>query len=192
MLKKLYPVLVLAACLYQLPLAAQLMPCEGGRTYWVVNKDSIHYAMEIPGRGRATEKENTILVDNDRLTCEIIRKNTYADPGAKNPDLKLLLKHMALETDSASRQVKTRLKLQVQSVPISEEQEVMLWHYELPEKADPGIKARVHASLILNEHIITLSSPQFNSQGFDEVKDFLMEMMSKVKWQEDMSRICKN
>lgn len=190
MLKKLYPVLVLAACLYQLPLAAQLMPCEGGRTYWVVNKDSIHYVMEIPGRGRATEKENTILVDNDRLTCEIIRKNTYADPGAKNPDLKLLLKHMALETDSASRQVKTRLKLQVQSVPISEEQEVMVWHYELPVGMKQEIKAEIHVSIMMGGNIVTFSSPQFNGQEFDAVKDFLLEVISTLKVVQDPELPC--
>lgn len=185
-------ILMLAAGFYQLSLAAQIMPCEGGKTYWVLNRDSVYYAIDIPGRATATENKQTILVDSDPLSCGIVLKNKYADAGGKNPDLKLMVKHMGLETDKASKQLKTKLKMQVQSAPISEDQEAMIWYYELPEGAEPGTKAHVNASLIIREHIITLSSPQFSSQNFESVKDFLMEMISKLKTQEDVSRICEN
>ncbi|MDD3686928.1 MAG: hypothetical protein PHE56_09205, partial [Bacteroidales bacterium] len=76
---------------------------------------------------------------------------------------------------------KTKINLQMQLAPISAEQSVLIWFFEMPEGHNQEVKYQVFANLVLGDKIFGLSSSQFADQNLDNIKDFLMDVISTVK-----------
>jgi hypothetical protein len=76
---------------------------------------------------------------------------------------------------------------------LSSDKTVLIWFFEMPSSVSQEVKHQVFANIIVGDKIFGLSSSQFADQKLDDVKNFLMDVIStlkKVDNKNDFDKLC--
>ncbi|PKP21744.1 MAG: hypothetical protein CVU05_06095 [Bacteroidetes bacterium HGW-Bacteroidetes-21] len=171
--------------------AQSVVTCDSTLSFWVIPNDSINYTLNLSGRVQTTEKPMVIAVNNYALQYLIVEKKYYTEEKGDNSDLKILIRYALSECEYLSNMYKTKLNLQMQKAPVSNNNEVLIWYYAMPEDLNEQVKYQVYANLVLGDKIFGIASPQFSDQTLNEIKDFLMDVISTLKQIEEPEKLCK-
>ncbi len=175
--------------------SAQIMKCKSGTTYWVLTQnDSTHYVLGTLMPVKQMQRRNIVQVGEFVVQAMNVDKVPYVG-GADTTHLAMLSRYATEELDFISKQMKTKLELAMIKSHFGEGQgvDVLIWSHIMPETISKEVKAQIFANIIIGDRIFGLSSPQFNDQTFQAVRDFLMDMISTVKVirnQAELSGLC--
>ena len=159
----------------------QVFKCNTSKSYWTFEKNDTFFAVKLDGNIKETERKNVISVDNYVLQNIILDKTKFIKEGEDNSDLKLLIKYAMSEAEYLSSQFKTKINIQMQKAPISADKNVLIWHFEMPSNMNQEVKSQIFANVVIGDKIFGLASSQFTDQKFENVRDFLMDVISTVK-----------
>jgi hypothetical protein len=88
---------------------------------------------------------------------------------------------------------KQKLNIQIQKAPLSSDKTVLIWFFEMPPSVSQEVKHQVFANVIIGDKIFGLSSSQFTDQKLEDVKNFLMDVISTLKQmnnKKDLEKLC--
>ena len=80
----------------------------------------------------------------------------------------------------------------MQEAPLSQDKAVLIWYYKMPEKIKGQVEMQIFANMIVDDKIFGFASPQFNDQKFEDVSDFLMDIISTLKRTYNINQLCDN
>ena len=107
--------------------------------------------------------------------------------------MEILANYVSREVNYISGQFKTKLEAQMQKAPLSSEKDVILWWYKMPDGISEQVTNQLFASIIIEDKIFGVASPQFANQKFEQIRDFLMDVIStlnKLDEKKDLKNIC--
>lgn len=159
----------------------QLYKCDSTKSYWTFTKDSSFFVIKLLGNVRETERKSVVAVDNFVLQGMVIDKAEYVKDGEDSSNLKVLIRYAMSEAEYFTGLFKTKINVQMQQAPISSDQIVLIWFFEMPSGQNQDVKYQLFANLIIGDKIFGLASSQFADQKLDNVKDFLMNAISTLK-----------
>lgn len=176
----------------QFAFGQQLFKCDTAKSFWVFGKDNAYFAVQLSGKISEQERKNVIAVNNYALQYLIKDKKDYIKEDSIT-DLKVLVYHALSEGEYMSGLFKQKLNIQMEKAPLSSEKTVLIWFFEMPTSISQDVKYQVFANIIIEDKIIGLSSAQFAGQKLDDVKDFLMDVIStlrKVDSKDNFAKLC--
>ena len=171
----------------------QLYKCDTTKSFWTFEKDNSFFAVKLLGKVTEQANKNVIAVNNYALQYVIVDKKNYIKADSITADLKVLTNYALSEGEYMSGLFKQKLNIQMQKAPLSSDKTVLIWFFELPTSVSKEVKHQVFANIIIGDKIIGLSSSQFADQKLDDVKNFLMDVIStlkKVDNKNDFDKLC--
>lgn len=171
----------------------QLEKCDSIKSFWIIENGSTNYTLKILGKVAATERNNVISVNKYALQYLMVDKNDYVSEGKTSTELEILANYVSSEINYTSLQLKTKLEVQMQKAPLSGEKDVIIWWYKMPDGMNEQVVNQLFASIIIDDKIFGIASPQFADQEFGQVRDFLMDVIStlkKVDKKKELKDIC--
>jgi hypothetical protein len=171
----------------------QIEKCDSTKSYWIIESGNTNYTLKIPGTVSTTERKNVISVNNKALQYVVVEKKNYIIEGKTSTELEILANYVSNEVSYISRQFKTKLEAQMQKAPLSNEKDVVIWWYKMPDGMNEQVSNQLFVSIIIGDKIFGVASPQFTYQKFEEVRDFLMDIISTLKnvdKKKDLKNIC--
>lgn len=172
----------------------QLYKCDSTKSYWTFTKDSSFFVIKLFGNVRETERKSVVAVDNFVLQGMVVDKAEYVKDGEDSSNLKVLIRYAMSEAEYFTGLFKTKINVQMQQAPISSDQIVLIWFFEMPSGQNQDVKYQLFANLIIGDKIFGLASSQFADQKLDNVKDFLMDAISTLKDvdnEEEFKNLCE-
>ncbi|NQY07114.1 MAG: hypothetical protein HRT68_13235, partial [Flavobacteriaceae bacterium] len=158
----------------------QIEKCDSTKSFWIIENKNINYTLKIIGNVASTERKNVISVNNNALQYLVVDKTNYIIEGKTKTELEILANYVSREVNYMSGQFKTKLEAQMQKAPLSSEKNVIVWWYKMPDGMNEQVDNQLFASIIIGDKIFGIASPQFRNQEFDDVKDFLMDVISTL------------
>ncbi len=168
----------------------QIIKCDSTKSFWAIENDSIKYAVKLSGKSQTTERFHVIAVNDYALQYLIVEKSNYIKEGEDNSDLKVLIRYALSEAEFLSEQFKAKINLQMIKAPLSQDKDVLIWYYEMPQGMNEQVKFQLYSNIIIGDKIIGFASPQFSDQKFESVRDFLMDIISTLKVVSDINTLC--
>lgn len=171
-----------------------LYRCNETQSYWTFEKDNSFLAVRIAGKVTEQERKNVIAVNAYALQYVIVDKQPYLMGDSKSDDLKVLTNYALSEAEYMTNLFKQKLDIQMQKAPLSADKTVLIWWFEMPSNVSQEVKHQIFANIIVGDKIFGLSSAQFENQNLDDVKDFLMDVISTlqvVRKKNDLGKLCK-
>lgn len=168
--------------------------CDSTKAFWIIENNNSTYTIKIRGDVKTTESKNVISVDMYALQYLIVDTNNYMIEGKTLTELQILANYVSSEVNYMSRQFQTKLEAQMQKAPLSSDKDVLIWWYKMPEGMNEQVSNQLFASIIIDNKIFGLASPQFIDQKFENIRDFLMDNIStlkKVKNKRDLKKLCE-
>jgi hypothetical protein len=163
----------------------QLYKCDATKSYWTFEKDDSFFAVKLLGKVSEQERKNVIAVNNYALQYVIVDKKQYIKGDSISADLKVLTNYALSEAEYMTGLFKQKLNIQMQKAPLSSDKTVLIWFFEMPSSVSQEVKHQVFANIIIGDKIFGLSSSQFADQKLDDVKSFLMDVISTLKKLDD-------
>jgi hypothetical protein len=171
----------------------QLYKCDTAKSYWTFEKDNSFFAVKLLGKVSEQERKSVIAVNNYALQYVIIDKKQYIRADSISADLKVLTNYALSEAEYMTNLFKQKLNIQMQKAPLSSDKTILIWFFEMPSSVSQEVKHQVFANIIIGDKIFGLSSSQFADQELDDVKNFLMDVIStlkKVDNKNDFDKLC--
>ena len=171
----------------------QIEKCDSTKSFWIIENRNTNYTLKIIGTVSTTERKNVISVNDYALQYLIVDKNNYITEGRKATELEILANYVSSEVNYISGQFETKLEAQMQKAPLSNEKDVIVWWYKMPYGMNEQVTNQLFVSIIIDDNIFGIASPQFLDQEFKQVRDFLMDVIStlqKVDKKKDLKNIC--
>ncbi len=159
----------------------QLIKCDETKSYWTFEKENSFFAVKLLGKVTEQERKNVIGVNNYVLQYVIVDKKQYIKSDSIYTDLKLLTKYALLEAEYMTGLFKQKLNIQMQKAPLSKEKMALIWFFEMPTSVSQEVKHQIFVNTIVGDKIFGLSSSQFANQKLNDVKDFLLDVISTLK-----------
>jgi hypothetical protein len=181
------------ALAFQSTYGQQLYKCDTTKSYWTFEKDSSFFAVKLLGNAKEQDRKSVISVGSFALQYVIVDKKNYIKEDADTSGLKVLIKYALSEAEYFTSIFKQKINIQLQKVPLSSNRSVLLWFFEMPSNVSKDVKHQVFANIIIGDKIVGLSSSQFSDQKFDDVKNFLIDIISTLKKfdsKKDFEKLC--
>ncbi len=191
-MKKLVAILLLLITISHV-YGQQLEKCDSVNSFWIIEKDKTIYTLKITGKVTTTERENVISIDDYALQYLVVDKEKYENKGKEETELEILVNYVSSEINYMSAQYKTTLETQALQAPLTSKKDVIVWWYKMPEGLNEQVSSQIFASIIIDDKIFGVGSPQFNDQKLEDIRDFLMDILStlrKVDKKKDLQNIC--
>ena len=172
----------------------EIYKCDTLKSYWTFEKNNTFLAVKIEGNVKTTQRKNVISVYNYVLQNIILDKAKFVKEGEDNTDLKIMMRYATSEAEYLSGQFKTKINIKMSKAPISEDKSVLIWYFEMPSNMNNEVKLQIFANIIIGDKIFGLASSQFADQKFENVRDFLMDVIStvkKLKKKKEFSTLCR-
>jgi hypothetical protein len=172
----------------------ELYRCNATQSYWTFEKDNSFFAVSIVGKVSKQERKNVIAVNDYALQYVIVDKQRYLMGDSKSDDLKVLTNYALSEAEYMPNLFKQKLDIEMEEAPLSADKTVLIWFFEMPSTVSQEVKHQVFANIIVGDKIFGLSSPRFADQELDDVKDFLMDVISTlkvIKKENDFGKLCR-
>ena len=170
-------VLIFSGSLY----GQQIETCDSVTSFWIIEKDNTYYSLKLNGDVEVTNKESIISINDYVLQYNIVGKDKYTTGGKKLKEIDILLNYVSSELKYISGQFKTELETMAQKAPLSEDKDVVIWWYKMPEGMNEQVINQLFACIIIDDKIFGIGSPQFTDQNFGQIRDFLMDEISTLK-----------
>jgi len=172
-------------------LGQEIIKCDSSKTYWLIKKDSILFSTKINGVVENTERKSVIKVNkNVALQFLVVDKNKFLPKEQPITNQTILIQYALSEAEYLSSLFKTRLNVQFQKVPFSEDRFAILWFYDMPEGMNQQVKSQLYLNIVIGEYIFGLSSPLFRDQKFEEIRNLLTETISTARITKSIDEIC--
>lgn len=168
----------------------QIIECDSTTSYWVVSKGKVDYSVRLNGKAQSAGRPNLITINDYVLQNLIVNKKDYINKNNNDTDIKVLISYAMKESEYLSGQFQTKLNLQLQKVPLSEGRDALLWHFDMPAGMSEQVKSQIFVNIIIDDKIIGFGSPQFSEQEFDDVKEFLIGIISTAEKTKKISKLC--
>ncbi len=171
----------------------QLYKCDSTKSYWTFEKDNSFFAVKLIGKVSEQDRKSVIAVNNFALQYVIVDKKDYIKADSITSDLKVLTNYALSEAEYMTRIFKQKLNIQMQKAPLSSDKTVLIWFFEMPPSVSQEVKHQVFANIVIGDKIFGLSSSQFTDQELQDVKDFLMDVISTLKQlndKKDLEKLC--
>lgn len=186
--------LILIALMMSLTASGQqLYRCDSTKSYWTFEKDNSFFAVKILGKVSEQGKKSVIGVNNYVLQFVIVDKKDYIKADSITSDLKVLTNYVLSESEYMAGLFKQKINIQMQKAPLSSDKTVLIWFFEMPPSVSQEVKHQVFVNIIIGDKIIGLSSSQFTDQKLEDVKNFLMDVIStliQVNDKKDLEKLC--
>jgi hypothetical protein len=134
------------------------------------NKLDLYFYIDYKG-GQITTTERHNLFDVGGITLQVLALDKNIYNGTTN--IETLENHAKTEIDYISNYLKVKLKFKSEIIKIKEQQDCLLWYYEMPETVSKEVKNQLYISFIYKDFIIGVNTAQFENQTFNEILDFL-------------------
>lgn len=171
-----------------------LYKCNETQSYWTFEKDNSFLAVRVVGKVTEQERKNVIAVNGYALQYVIVDKQPYLMGDSQSDDLKVLTNYALQEAEYMTSVFKQKLDIQMQKAPLSTDKTVLMWWFLMPSSLSQEVKHQVFANIVVGDKVFGLSSPQFADQELDDVKDFLMDVISTlqaVRKKGDLGKLCR-
>lgn len=179
-MKKVFGILILTLSVFNL-FGQELKHCDATKSFWIIEEGKATYALKIMGVANSTDKPNMISTNDYALQYLVVDKADFFEAGTKVSEMEILVNYVSSEVSFFSDQFQTKLDAQMQKAPLSKEKEVIIWWYTMPESMNDEVAKQVFASVIFEEKIFAVASPQFIDQEFEAVRDFLVNVISTLQ-----------
>lgn len=174
----------------------QLYKCDSTKSYWTFEKDISFFAVKLNGKVSEQERKSVIAVNNYALQYVIVDKKDYTKTdsmGSITAELEVLANYAISEAEYMTGLFKQKLNIQMQKVSLSSDKIILIWFFEMPPDVSLEVKNQVFANVIIGDKIFGLSSSQFTDQKLDDVKNFLIDIISTLKQvnsKKDFEKLC--
>lgn len=159
----------------------QILQCDSTKSFLIMEFENTVYTLKIIGNVVLTDRKNVFSINNNPLQYLVLEKTDFISQGKTNTELEILTNYVTHEVRFLSDQFKTKLEVQMQQAPLSSQKDVLIWWFKMPDGIDKNAVNQLFASIIIENKIFVLASPQFRNQEFEKVRDFLMDLISTVK-----------
>lgn len=169
----------------------RIYECDASHSWWTFEKGGSRMAVKISAKVQRTENKNVISAGNYVLQYVITEKEKYIK-SASDTGLIPLIAYAQSEGGYMSEQFHAHLDLKMLKAPV-EGRRILIWSFDMPTGVSPSVKAQIFVNVLIGDKIFGLSSSQFSDQSYDEVKDFLVSVIStlkEVKSVEDFDKLC--
>jgi len=159
----------------------ELKKCDSTKYYWIIPSEDISYTVKIIGEVSVTKQHNVLYVNNNALQYLIVDKKKYITDGTNPTELEILANYVSSEINYMSGQYQAKLEAQMQKAPLTGDKDAIVWWYKMPKGFNSEVTNQLFASIIIDDKIFGVASPQFSNMKFKDVQDFLMDIISTLK-----------
>lgn len=162
-----------------------LIKCDDGSAYWILKGKGKTFAAHLRGDLAESEIPKLMNVEETALHYNILNKSDYAEKGKSSSDAAILTRFIKGEEKFLGEKMKPVYEIR----KLSSGKSFLLWHHDW-HGSDEYVEQQVHATIILDETIVWLSSPLFTGQDLDKIEAFMAETIANVKLVKSTKGLC--
>jgi hypothetical protein len=162
-------------------ISQEVIQCDTATSFWVIKKDKETYTVKLHGKVIKSNMPTVLVVNKYALQYIMVDKAQFVNRENANSEQEILQTYIKSEVDYLSKVLNTKLNVSMQNAPLSKDRNVIVWSYPMPEGQNSSVKIQLFACMIIGDKIIGFGSSQFTDQTFEEVRDFLMDVISTLE-----------
>jgi hypothetical protein len=166
--------------------AQSLVKCEDKSTFWVIKKSSKTFAIHLHGDVAPSDVPELINIEDYALHYNLLSKSAYLKKGGGGSDTAVLTRFIKGEEKFLTDKKMTP-EYAFHKLPSGKT--FLLWHHDW-HGTEVEVEQQVHATIILDEMVIWLSSPKYMGQDLAKVEAFLTETIANVKSVKSKEGLC--